>query len=216
MPPVERPGYSVTSLIAYETCPLQYYTTYVRGIPPPVTPAMQRGTSIHKLIADHLQQPELLPREVEPELQWMLDGFKQSRFNRVPVLVEAPFTLPLPPGDVRGRVDIVLPRGQNGLEVVDFKSGSVQSRDALSRSLQLPLYTLAMSYRFGKRPDELAYTYYFLRYGKEVSFAPTAAEIDRLVRRVERIMEAIQRGEFRRRAGCRCYACRRIPRGRRS
>jgi DNA helicase-2/ATP-dependent DNA helicase PcrA len=211
---VERPAYSVSALMVYETCPFQYFTAVVLGLPPPVSRAMRKGTSIHKLIADHLKGPKLIPPQAEQSLLAMLETFKSSRFNLSPVAVETPFTLPLDRGDVRGRIDLILPRGDAGLEIVDFKSGSVRDRDELSRSLQLPLYAMAAARRFGRRPEELAYTYYFLRDSREVSFHPNERDFTALGERVAGIMELIEAGRFDPTPGCRCYAC--VWRGSRS
>lgn len=196
--------------MVYEACPLQYHSAFVKGIPPPVTPAMKRGTNIHALIAGHLTKPELLPQEIEPGVLRVLEDFKRSRFNTRPVLSEEAFVLPLERGHVRGRIDVVIHRPAGGLEVVDFKSGVTRSRQELERSLQLPIYTLAVSKLFGARPEDLAYTYYFLDAGVEVSFSPTGPAFIQLAERVEGIMQAIQEKRFERRPGCTCYACRRV------
>lgn len=202
-----KPTYSVSSLMVYEICPLQYYTTFVRGVPPPRSRAMETGTSIHKLIADHLRQRPLLPAEIEPELQAMLDTFRGSRFNLPPIATEKRFVLPLEPGNVRGRIDLVLPRREGGVEIVDFKSGSARPREDLERSLQLPLYTMASGALFDARPEEMTYTYYFPREGAEVSFSPTPDGLARIAARVEGIMQAIQDRQFDPPAGCECHAC---------
>lgn len=205
---VERAAYSVTSLMVYEACPLQYWYAFVLGIPPPRTHAMVRGTNIHKLISNHYRQRELFPATLEPDLQRMFDDFKASRFNVVPVASEKPFTLALEHSDVRGRIDLVLPREDGKLEVVDFKSGHPQDRDSLTRHLQLPLYTLAVSSLYGKEPGDLAYTYYFLRDGAEVSFFPSPERMAEVRERVSSIIANIQAERFSPTPGCQCYACR--------
>lgn len=206
---VERPTYSVTSLMVYESCPLQYYYAFVLGIPPPRTPGMIRGTNIHRLISNQYRQRELLPGTLEPDLQRMFDDFQRSRFNVGPVASEKPFTLALGDSDVRGRIDLVLPCQQDKLEVVDFKSGRSQDRDSLAQHLQLPLYTLATSVMYGKELEDLAYTYYFLRDRTEVSFSPTAETMAQLKARVSGITANIQAGRFEPAPDCQCYACRR-------
>lgn len=207
--PNPRPAYSVTSLMVYEACPLQYYYAFVLGVPPPRTPGMIRGTNIHKLISNHYRQRELIPGTLEPDLQRLFEDFKRSRFNIAPVASEKAFTLSLGESDVRGRIDLVLPGEGGTLEVVDFKSGSPQDRSALSQHLQLPLYTLAVSEMYDREPGDLAYTYYFLRDGTEVSFTPTPQSTAATKDRVGAIIDNIQAGHFDRSPGCGCYACRR-------
>jgi PD-(D/E)XK nuclease superfamily len=195
--------------MVYEECPFQYYSTFVLGLPPPVSRAMRRGGSVHSLIAKHFRQPEFLPPRAEPVVLHLLEHFKQSRFNLPPVAVEQPFTLPFERGDVRGRIDVVLPRPNDGLEVVDFKSGSSREREEMDARLQLPLYAMAVGGRYQKRPEELAYTYYFLADNGEVSFSPTSESFEMLGTRVDSVMRAIEDERFEPAAGCRCFACRR-------
>jgi DNA helicase-2/ATP-dependent DNA helicase PcrA len=206
-----RPIYSVTALMVYEACPHQYYTTFVRGIPPPVSRAMRRGASVHSLIARHFRKPELLPASAPPEVQPLLDTFRHSRFNVPPVAVEKPFVLPFGRADVRGRIDLVLPRPDGGLELVDFKSGSGDGREWVQESLQLPLYALATSKRFERPAEDLSYTYFFLGDAKEVSFRATDDGFGRLKRRVDTIIAAIQGEVFVPPGGCTCHACMRHP-----
>lgn len=203
--------YSVTSLMAYETCPYQYYVAHVLRIPPPVTPAMRAGSNIHKLIADHLRQPQLLPGEIEPSMLPLLERFRASRFNVTPVAVEYPFSLPMRGGTIRGRIDLVVPGESSRLEVVDFKSGAGRESGEMARSLQLPMYALAAS-RLLEVADEIDYTYYFLRDGTEVRFTSSPAERERIADRVESILEHIELGVFPAAPGCTCYACRRVKR----
>ena len=209
-----RLQYSVTALMVYEACPLQYYYTFVKRIPPPRSRAMETGVSIHKLIADHFVQPPLLPPEFEPELQDLLEAFRISRFNVAPIMIERAFVLPLERADLRGRIDVVLPRAAGGLEVVDFKSGTTRPQQDLDANLQLPLYALAVSRLFDCPPGEIAYTYFFLRDRVEVSFQPTAESMQKVTRRVDGILDAIQAEQFRPAVGCSCYACRRERRSR--
>lgn len=204
----ERPRYSVSSLMAYEACPHQYYETFVRGKPPPIRPGMRRGTNLHGLIARHLRQPALIPGYLAPDVRELFGTFLDSRFNVPPVAVEEAFVLPFSSADVSGRIDVVLPGKSGGLEIVDFKSGSSRSRDKLEESLQLPLYAMAAGNRHDVPPEMLAWTYFFLRDGAEVRFDPQSDTFQQVTDRVERIVHSIHEGRFEARPGCRCYACR--------
>jgi hypothetical protein len=206
--PVDRPRYSVTELMVYEACPHQYYATYVEGRPPPVTPQMRRGANVHAQIARILRQPSLFVPEVGPELQPLLDTFLRSRFNVPPIAVERPFIYAFEGGDVHGRIDVMIPRGESGLELVDFKSGSTRPRADVEGSLQLPLYSLAASREHDVSPEDMAYTYFYLSDGGEVTFHPDTSTFERVADRVEGILENIHLGLFEPRPGCRCHACR--------
>lgn len=202
-----RPIYSVTSLLVYDACPWQYYYSFVLRVPPPVTPAMRRGTSVHKLIADRFRHPELVPTQLAPAVQRLLDNFTRSRFNLTPIATEKRFVIPFQRADVRGRIDVVLPHGR-GLEIVDFKSGSGQGRDDLVHHLQLPLYALASRTLFDRPADALKYTYYFLSDSTEISFDASEPGFAGLTARVETLLSGIDEGQFEPGLGCTCHACR--------
>lgn len=205
-----RARYSVSGLMVYEVCPRQYYHTFVRGWAPPITAAMQRGTTIHALIKDHFGQPRLLVPDAAPEVQSMFETFRSSRFNIQPLATEQSFVLPFESGDVRGRIDLVLPGDNTAVEVIDFKSGTTRSRQDMESSLQLPLYALAATTMFDARPEDLLYTYYFLRQGEEISFRASTATFATLRPRVESLVAGIQAERFESPRGCGCFACRRV------
>lgn len=200
--------------MVYETCPLQYYMTAVLKLPPPISAGMRRGTSVHKLVADHLRGRAVLLPPDEPDVRRRYETFRASRFNCSPVAIEKPFTLYLEGGRVRGRMDVIFGWGETGLEVVDFKSGSGEGRDNLGERLQLPLYALAAGDIFGRSAEDLAYTYYFLEDGTEATFTATARSMQAVRGRVEALIARIQAGEFAPTSGCSCFACERMYTGR--
>lgn len=208
------PAYSVSSLMVYESCPLQYYMTAVLKLPPPVSRGMRRGTSVHKLVADHLRGKAPLVPPDEPDVARLYESFTASRFNRTPVAIEKPFRLEMQGGLVRGRMDVVFPRGERGLEVVDFKSGMGQGRQGLGGGLQLPLYAVAVAQLYERKPEDVSYTYYFLGDGAEASFRSSGEKATAVTERVEEIIARIQAGEFDPTPGCQCFACERLRAGR--
>jgi len=191
----------------YEFCPLQYFYAFVKRIPPPRTPAMTTGVTIHKLLSDHFRQPHLLLPEAPQSVMEMFLTCQASRFNVPPVVSEKSFKLSMDRGEVRGRIDVVLPSGEAGLEIVDFKSGGLRSRQELQGNLQLPLYALAASELWRTAANELSYTYYFLGPQHEESFRASDLEFELLRERVAGLMDLIEQGNFTPAPGCGCYAC---------
>jgi hypothetical protein len=192
--------------MVYETCPFQYFQTFVLRVPPPVTAAMRRGVTVHSLISKHLSRIAL-PEELEPDLHRLFETFKASRFNVAPVATEQSFTLAVDGAEVRGRIDLILPHKTGGFELVDFKSGSARAREELAGSLQLPLYSLAASRLYERKPEELSHTYFFLRNNSEVSFRSTSDSFEALTGRINSIVRAIAAERFEPAPGCRCHAC---------
>lgn len=203
--------YAVTALEIYEVCPWQYYLQFVRRLPPPGSAARAAGTTLHRLIADHLRRPQLLPATVPGEIEPQWERFLSSRFVGPPVLCEAPFRLTFARGDARGRIDLVMDGPDNGLEVVDFKGGQSRPRAVLDAALQLPLYAMAVGRRYDLPPERLSWTYVHLGDGVATSFSPGPGWAETLTARVDGIMAGIQAGEFPSAPGCDCWACRRFP-----
>lgn len=196
--------------MVYETCPWQFYRTFILGESPPVTPAMRAGTSIHKVISDYYRQPGLFAPHLSAKQQPLFDTFRASRFNLPAVDNETPFLLTRDAGSVRGRIDVVLLRG-HGFEVVDFKSGSRRDPVEMERSLQLPLYAIAIAQRFQVQPEQLHHTYFFLRDGAELSWPATSDLFSKMLARIDGMLESIAAEHFQPAVGCACFACRRTP-----
>jgi RecB family exonuclease len=202
----KRAKYSVSALMAYERCPFEYYYTAVLKLPPPRTMAMARGVSLHKLIADHLRGKLVQEPAEGTDVAAMFELFRQSRFNVPSLAVEKSFSIALAEGDLRGRIDLVLPRG-DGIELVDFKSGHVVAREDLARRLQLPVYALAASTLF-HAAEPVAYTYYFPRNGTEESFTASPDFLAETRERVHGLMLSIRAKRFAPAPDCTCFACR--------
>lgn len=205
------PSYSVSSLAVYLACPWQYYIQFIRKIPPPRSQARAQGTSIHKLIADHLRGPRLFPPEPGEEVRELYENFLKSRFNRPPVLCESPFLLHLEAGHVRGRIDTAFARDGASMEIVDYKSGTLRASEDLLNDIQLPLYAMAVAERFELPSEALAWTYFFLRGPEEITFAADPETFRKVTERVNRVMRSIEASDFPSTAGCTCWACKRWP-----
>ena len=198
---------SVSSLICFEQCSARYWRQYVLGEAPPVTPAMRRGTSVHRLIEKHFKTP-LLTRDILGTRERMLfERFLASRFNKPPLSTERKISLSLPGALVAGRIDYVGVT-RTGLEIVDFKTGAVTPRSDLTRDLQLPLYALALCRADGFPSELVTYTWYYVAADQEESFAFSDEQAEAVAARVDRLIEGI-RGERWLDARCgTCWACR--------
>jgi len=63
---------------------------------------------------------------------------------------------------VRGRIDAIFGEQDGPWEVVDYKTGRVPAKDADRLGLQLDLYALACMDVWGKNPEELTLSFYYL------------------------------------------------------
>jgi DNA helicase-2/ATP-dependent DNA helicase PcrA len=179
--------FSVTDLVSYARCPLQYYWHAVRPLPRAPSPAARLGTEVHEWIEAQIGGS---PGMIEPEDGEHRDrrdpgaahaaraagsqmgatspaalrgSFRSSPYaNDVPVAVEAAFELALGGRLIRGRVDAVYQR-DGRTELVDWKTGMRPVPGDAGGGVQLGLYALAAVEAWDEAPDQLRTTNCYLR-----------------------------------------------------
>lgn len=173
---------TVSALVDYTRCPLQFYWSVVRPLPRRTTAAAALGTAVHRWIeqrgagtglggvvgpaSDTTAGAHGVPG-VEAALR---QAFLASPYgHRAPAKIEAPFELVTDGVIVRGRIDAVY-HDQGVLELVDFKTGVQPVADDPSAGRQLALYALAAVETWGVAADAVRTAYCWLR--------PEGAEVE--------------------------------------
>jgi DNA helicase-2/ATP-dependent DNA helicase PcrA len=210
---------SVSGLLDYQRCPKLFYWSQVRPLPRRPSPAARLGSEVHRWIElesrgqatliDIDEIPDLSTEErlAEPGQEATLKAaFKRSRFaERVPLYVERPFLLWVDGLVVGGRIDAVFGEPDGPWEVVDYKTGRVPSEDDPMFGFQLDLYGLACVEIWGKRPEDLTLTYFYLAEGKEVS--TTGGDPEETRDRVREALAGIVGGRYDPTPSERCRWC---------
>jgi len=213
LPPAVAPSVprlAVTGLVSYARCPLQCYWDVVERRPRPLLPAARIGSLVHGWIErEAAGQGSLLGAEEEPDA-WIAElkaAFLASPWaRRRPRAVERPFVLSAGATTVRGRVDAVYDRGE-GLEIVDFKTGRRPADDDRSAGLQLGLYALAAVDCWGRKPDGLRTTEWYVREGAGVSRDWDATAVDAVRGRLATLLEGVAADRFGPVPGSYCARC---------
>ena len=218
--PMPRPpALSVSSLIDYARCPKLFFWSQIRPLPRRSSPAAKLGTEIHRWVelqgrgqatlldVDELPDLSTEERLAEPgAAEHLKEAFRTSRFaTRVPLWTEKPFLLYLEDTMVGGRIDAIFDAGEEKWEVVDYKTGRPPASSDPLRDLQLDLYALACFEVWGKKPDELVLTYFYLSTGEEVS--RPAGDPSATRERVTDTLRAISEGAFDPTPGDQCAWC---------
>ncbi len=217
--PASPTSLSVSGLLDYQRCPKLFYWSQIRPLPRRPSPAARLGSEVHRWIElesrgqatliDVDQLPDLSTEErlAEPGQEAILkSAFKRSRFaERVPLYVERPFLLWIDGMVVGGRIDAVFGEPDGAWEVVDYKTGRVPSEDDPMFGFQLDLYALACVEIWGKRPEELTLTYFYLAEQKEVTRA--AGDPEETRQRVREALEGIVGGRYEPTPSERCRWC---------
>jgi DNA helicase-2/ATP-dependent DNA helicase PcrA len=202
---------SVTGLLDYARCPKVFFWSQVRPLPRKPNPAARLGSEVHRWIElqsrgqatllDVDELPDLSPDERlgDPgKMGALRDTFRASRFaGQVPLFTERPFLLYVDGFVVGGRIDAVFGVPDGRWEVVDYKTGRVPPEDDALFGLQLDLYALACIDVWGKRPEDLTLTYFFLAGGPEDGIRSRGAgDPDETRRRVKDSLAGIAGGRF--------------------
>jgi DNA helicase II / ATP-dependent DNA helicase PcrA len=199
---------SVTGMIDYARCPKLFYWSHVRPLPRKPNARARLGSEVHRWIelqsrgqatlleVDDL--PDLSPdeRTGEPEpAEGLRESFRRSRFaGQVPLYTERPFLLYLDGMMVGGRIDAIFGEPGGPWEVVDYKTGRLPAEGDPLIGLQLDIYALACTEVFGKRPEELTLTYFYLGAGEERS--RPAGDIEETRTRVKDTLAGIAGSRF--------------------
>jgi len=199
---------SVGGLIDYARCPKRFYWSTIRPLPRFSGPAARLGTRVHAWIERRSAgQEALFELEEAPDLsleeltgepgkeERLRDVFLSSRFATAPPLyAERPFLLRVGGHVVSGRIDAVFGTPDGAWEVVDYKTGRAPRAGDPTADIQLDIYALACVDVFGKRPQDLTLTYFYLASGEETR--RSAGDLDEVRRRVAAWLEGIAEGGF--------------------
>lgn len=135
-----------------------------------------------------------------------LAGFLKQGFNpkNLPVVMEQPFTVPVDDGrplKVGGKIDRVdiLPDGT--IEIIDYKTGAnLPTQKDVDKNLQLSFYALAASRipmePFGKSPEKIKLSLYFLDQQQKLSTTRTAKELEDAVKDIFEVRDGIEKSDF--------------------
>ena len=208
-------GLSVSGLVAYGRCPRQCYWSVIEPRPRPASPSARVGSLIHGWIERRAcGQGSLLAVESpaagcpSPDPMARLQAaFLASPYGELaPLAVERPFAVTVGEAVVRGRVDALYHR-TGRFEVVDFKTGNRPCADDRAAGLQLDLYALAAVDAWGRAPEEVRTTEWYLAAGQGCSRDFDAGEISRVRERVALVLEGLAAGRFAPEPGSYCTRC---------
>jgi DNA helicase-2/ATP-dependent DNA helicase PcrA len=214
---------SVTGVIDYAKCPKLFYWSQVRPLPRRPNQRARLGSEVHRWIelqsrgqatlldVDDLPDLSTEERLGEPEpAERLREAWRGSRFaDGVPLFTERPFLLYLDGMVVGGRIDAIFGQPDGPWEVVDYKTGRVPPADDAITGLQLDLYALACVEVWGKRPEDLRLTYFYLSEGKEVSHP--AGDPEEVRARVKEALAGIAAARFDAQPGPQCRWCDFLP-----
>lgn len=140
-----------------------------------------------------------------------LSGFLKNGFNlKIKTLaLEQSFVVPLVSSikprvsslKIGGRIDRVDALPDEGIEIIDYKTGAtIPSQRDVDRNLQLSFYALAAtkipSVPFGKAPDKIKLSLYYLDEQEKISTTRTAEQLESAINEIIKVREKIEKSDF--------------------
>jgi len=133
-----------------------------------------------------------------------LSGYLRESFDpkNLPIALEEKFSIPLSKdlkiGGVVDRVDS-LPDG--AIEIVDYKTGAtIPSQKEVDKNLQLSFYALAATkipnLPFGKPPDKVKLSLYYLDAQEKISTTRTGKQLEAAVSEIFKVRDEIEKSDF--------------------
>lgn len=223
---------SYSQFSMYRECALKYKYKYVLNIPTLGSHALSFGITIHSTLRDFHSAlmfgnvgldglMEMYKRNWNPlgyidvkhrNLRFesgkklLEDYYKKNVKAKVrPLALEKPFNLKI--GGIRffGRIDRIDPLGGDGVEIIDYKTGSPKDQKYVDKDEQVTFYAMGVKEAFGMEPRKLSL--YFVESGEK--FSTTRSEEDFGVKKeeVQKVVDEIRSGNFQANPGMQCSWC---------
>jgi RecB family exonuclease len=225
---------SATAIETFETCPLKFKLSRDWRLPDELSGALQYGATIHSVLLTYfegirLQRPlsdeqlfqlfrdtlaangivEHYQRELyEAQGLEQLTGFLTAlREKPLPDVAhtEVSFEIKIGESTVAGRIDRMDRSGENGIRLVDYKTGKPKDRKDAERSLQLSIYAIAAQQKWGYQIDHVCF--YNLDGNQAILTTRDTGDLQEAIEKVQAVAEKIREGNFEAKPGFHCGFC---------
>lgn len=223
----DKGHFSFTQFRAFESCPLQYKFAHILRVPLQGKAVFSYGSSLHNTLERFIREGGDIFEIYEEE--WIEDWFhseeerKEYREKGVQSLekfqegyddtvmdirgepaVEVPFRLKVGGETIVGKIDRI-DQLEDGVELIDYKTGKTRKRLRRRDKAQLLIYQMAAQESLGLNPQKL--TYYYLDEGKKLSFLGSPEEIAEEKDKLQKLIKNIEDSNFEPTPGWQCKFC---------
>ena len=232
--PGEKLRLSATAIEAYQDCPLKFKFSHFLKVPTGPQAALTFGNIMHQCVRYYFElrrtsMPSFDAVQEFFEGAWKDVGFedayqerayRKAGLEQLCAFVERHNALPVPATEIRmeedfacdlgdvtleGRIDLVRPLDDRGVELVDYKTGRPRSQKDADESLQLSVYALAA--RESLKLDPARLTFYNLTSNEPVSTARTPRDLENMKQEILAVAGQIRQKLFPAQPGFVCRYC---------
>jgi len=227
---------SFSQINTFNTCPRQYRFRYLQRIPTPSSAAASFGSSIHQTLRDFYQEikegKKLTKKDLLAllEVDWSPQGYAskshEERMKKqgqrmltdfykkfdpkvIPKDLEQPFVIKVSHKlKIGGRIDRVDEK-KGELEIIDYKTGKVMEQKNIDQSLQMTVYALAAADKgiYGKKPEKVVLTFYFLDTGEKKSTKRTTGQLEEAKKELVEKAKEVEESGFEPKPSNMCEFC---------
>ena len=227
--------FSFTQLAAFEKCPRQYQYAHIWKIRPRGKAVFSFGKTMHNTLYESLLaggKVTLGKIKKVYEKEWINEWFddqaekdnyhklglkslklfwqdysrrspKILTLNNAPAL-EVGFNLKINGYTINGKIDRIDEAGK-GVEIIDYKTGTVKDKLRPEEKQQLLIYQIAAREVFGLKPEKL--TYFYLENATTTTFIGSEGDIEKQKEKIAGQIEKIEKSNFYATPGWHCEWC---------
>ncbi len=237
--PLKLSYITFSNLQMFDICPLHYKAKVIFNIPTPIAAVQSFGISIHNTLYKFYERLSEDNALVFNDLQtilkkeWISDGYdnkkhEEERFLQAgkilkefyktevknfekPLGLEMPFSFVLKNGvKVFGKIDRV-DKKENGIEIIDYKTGEDNPKADKAHRLQLAMYALAATKVkdeiLNKNPKDITLTLHFLEGNTKKSMNFNQQDLDKLEDELIEKISEIEKSDFKCSGNVLCLNC---------
>lgn len=228
-----------SNLQMFDICPLHYKAKAIFNLPTPPSGVLSFGISMHKTLYEFYKlvmegkKPTQIGIKKLLEENWENQGYDSKkheieRFSQAqkmisefyktesnpfvkPLAIEQPFNFVLKNGvKVFGKIDRIDPKA-DGIEIIDYKTGSDNPKADKAHQLQLAIYALAATrvknILYNQKPRDITLTLYFLEQNTKKSLEFEKKDLDDFEDKLIGKIEEIEKSDFKCSGNVICKTC---------
>jgi RecB family exonuclease len=223
----------------FDICPLHYKARVIFNIPTPAASVQTFGITLHKTLQRFYEGLQDGTKPTEKNLlkilseEWLSEGYENKKHENERKLqaeemvkeyfkkefdpkrrilgLELPFSFQIKNGiKVFGKIDRI-DETENGIEIIDYKTGVENPKASNSHKLQLEMYALAANRVkdeiFNRDPKDITLTLHFLEKNTKQSLTFSKNELDTLEDDLIEKIKEIESSDFKCSGSVLCINC---------